>query len=822
MEEGFSHEEWKAFLNEMGVEEADFPAPPPEVNDYFQQLEKKLSAELSQCLNSELPPAYTIGNYTIDHTLATGGMATVYLASRSDGMYDQKVAIKVLSPILHTDKHLEYFQKERQILARLNHPAIARILDGGVTQEGAPYFIMEYVDGLTLDQHCHQHQPSLRHIAHLFMQIADALAHAHAKLILHRDLKPTNILVKSNGEIKLLDFGIGHALTAKNNTGAGTLAYSSPEQLHGETIDTASDIFQLGICLYELCTSQKPFGKTREQITKNLQNPSPTPAHEINAQVSKSLSAVVGKCLKGKKENRYPTASALKEDLIRCINHQPVAAPISWQTKTALYVRRNWMVLCLSLVLFSTILIAFLIYKKQADRIFEEHQKAQATLTFLRKVFDGGDPNLPASKDLTPADLLKKRADDIAKIKEPSVRAYVSTELARLYHKLGLWTEASPLLINAVSFYQQSPSEHATSLGRTLTELSANYRNLSQFDKADSTLSHAIDLLTKNLPETALPLAYALKDKSYLCYKRAAYEDGISSAHRAIALLENAPTTPSSEPPIEIALAFAYNNLSLNLRELSLYDDALKACQKALSTGEHFFEHDNTVRFIPLGNLAIIYNRMGNYEHQIKILHQKLIEEKEYFAEDNPQLINTIANLGAAYYKTGNYHRSDSLNLIAYHKYKNLYGKEHHHSISSLYNLGNSKYSQGQFGEAIGYFEQVLKVDIRQFGADHPYVAGDYISLGLATEGEKNYAQAEKYYHQALSIYQNKFGKNHQKVSYTHYLLAELHGVTGNLPSAEKHYKTAIEIGQNVLDDKHPELIKYHEGLSSLLKKQSI
>ena len=209
-----------------------------------------------------------IGAYRIDRELGRGGMSRVFLAERADGEFEQQVAVKLLRPGLDSDLDLARLRAERQILATLNHPNIARLLDGGVTEEGLPYLVMEYIDGQPLDRHCEERRLSVRQRLELFQTVAEATEYAHRNLVVHRDLKPSNILVTATGTVKLLDFGLAKLLqsdsrTATPATRAGhgwmTPEYAAPEQIRGTGVNTVTDVYQLGVVLYELLTGRLPF-----------------------------------------------------------------------------------------------------------------------------------------------------------------------------------------------------------------------------------------------------------------------------------------------------------------------------------------------------------------------------------------------------------------------------------------------------------------------------------------------------------------------------------------------------------------------------------
>ncbi|HXI03253.1 MAG TPA: serine/threonine-protein kinase, partial [Candidatus Saccharimonadales bacterium] len=235
--------------------------------DFLERMDLERAAALVESL-PEPAPEGIIGAYRLIRELGRGGMGVVYLAERADGQFEQRVALKLLKRGMDSDEILRRFLLERQILARLQHPNIAALLDGGVSEQGQPYFAMEHVDGLQLLDYCDRHRLGVAARLRLFDEIGRAVRHAHQNLIVHRDLKPSNILVTAAGQVKLLDFGIAKLIDTSDGSGAATLTatglrlvtpeYGSPEQLRGEPVTTSTDIYALGVILYELLTGRRP------------------------------------------------------------------------------------------------------------------------------------------------------------------------------------------------------------------------------------------------------------------------------------------------------------------------------------------------------------------------------------------------------------------------------------------------------------------------------------------------------------------------------------------------------------------------------------
>lgn len=279
-----------------------------------------------------------IGSYRLIKLIGQGGMGTVYLATRADDAYRKEVAIKIVPPFLHNIETETSFRRERQILAKLDHPNIARLIDGGKTENNVPFLVMEFVEGEAITDHCRQKKLSINERLRLFLKVCDAVKFAHQNLIIHRDLKPNNIFVSDGGDVKLLDFGIAKLLrpelldiTGNLSYGANVLTpnYSSPEQLRDENITTASDVYSLGVILYELLTEQRPHDlkqKSLPEILRIISQENPTKPSRHESSLDADLDTICGKALSKEVVERYQTVDELSNDILRYLSNLPIFA----------------------------------------------------------------------------------------------------------------------------------------------------------------------------------------------------------------------------------------------------------------------------------------------------------------------------------------------------------------------------------------------------------------------------------------------------------------------------------------------------------------
>jgi len=382
----------------------------------------------SPAIDPSLAAGTGIGAWRIENLIGRGGMGEVYAATRIDAAFEQRAALKLLRH--EAAGQLERFHAERRILARLEHPGIARLLDGGIATDGRPYTVMEFVEGHPITHHCRTHRSSLRDRLALFAQVCEAVAFAHRNLVIHRDLKPDNIFVNAHGDVKLLDFGIAKLLDvaglpreADNTIAPFTPDYAAPEQLSGEPVTTATDIYALGVLLFELLTGERPL-RTRGLPSTHamkliLDRSAPAPSRTAQASdapplparlLSGDLDAIVAKCLRKEANHRYETVNGLKRDLDAHLRNEPVLA----REGAHVYVlgrllrRYRWGVAAVcALILSLAAGLAGTIW--QARRAEAQAARANATKDFLLGVFKASDPRIASDKprgEITARELL--------------------------------------------------------------------------------------------------------------------------------------------------------------------------------------------------------------------------------------------------------------------------------------------------------------------------------------------------------------------------------------------------------------------------------
>jgi serine/threonine-protein kinase len=505
-----------------------------------------------------------IGAYMLVSRIGHGGMGTVWLASRSDGRFEGQVALKLLNAALVGRGGEERFKREGTILARLTHPHIARLIDAGVSDTGQPYLVLEYVDGRHIDRFCDEERLSIDERIRLFLDVQAAVAHAHANLIVHRDLKPSNVLVASSGQVKLLDFSIAKLIAddaqpaetalTQGSGSAMTPKYAAPEQVTGAAITTATDVYALGVLLYELLTGLHPAGtapKSPSEFVKAVTEIEPvrlsaavqhgaspdataalastratTPAR-LSRQLRGDLETILSKALKKDPSERYSSVNEFGDDLRRYVNHQPIAArPDTLSYRASKFARRHWQgltALTVAIALFvGTIGFYTVRLATERNRARVQAVKASRISELLSGLLTGADPyRTPDGSEPTVQGLLDTGAErSQSSSDQPEAQAEMFTAIGRTYARMGLQAKAHPLLEQALAIGRRTFGSEHVRVAQSLNDLGVVYRQLGRPSESEPLLVESLAIRRRLLGNdnndvaiTLVELARSLKDQ---------------------------------------------------------------------------------------------------------------------------------------------------------------------------------------------------------------------------------------------------------------------------------------------------------------------
>jgi tetratricopeptide (TPR) repeat protein/tRNA A-37 threonylcarbamoyl transferase component Bud32 len=526
---------------------------------------------------SRLEPGVTFGVYRLERAIGHGGMGEVWLARRTDGLYDTHVAIKTLHAHLTRAEDRERFAREARILGRLSHPHIARLLDAGVTSEGQLYLVLEYVEGQRIDRWCDAQRLDIPARLRLFLDVCDAIAHAHAHLVVHRDVKPGNMLVTTDGVAKLLDFGIAKLLEADAASGepltqlggrALTPEYAAPEQLTGDAVTTATDIYAMGVVLYALLSGASPYGATRsspalleqeivagdprplgaalattQTATGVAESRRTTPAH-LRQALRGDLQTIVAKALKKVPAERYGSAAALADDVRRYLAHQPVTArPDRLAYRLRKFVRRNRVAVAAAVVVALALAGGVAGMAWQAQRARDEAAKATAVKDFLLDVFrttEIGSGNAAAAQQTTARQLLERGGDKLLadRTLPPAVRLELLTVLGELHGNLRLNDRAERLQAEAVQVARRTLGPTHEGLAYALVDLGMSYGNHARFRESSLALEEAVRILEARRRTDYVSYPAALYQLGFNAYQLGRNADALGYLQRSVAIYE--------------------------------------------------------------------------------------------------------------------------------------------------------------------------------------------------------------------------------------------------------------------------------------------
>lgn len=629
--------------------------------DYFRDLQQTLVKGLEDEPVPELYVGEKVGNYQVAEFLAKGGMSNVYLADRNDGQYEQRVAIKCLSTKIFKHKDTLSQIGEQQILARLRHPGIATLYDAGITESGVPYFIMEYIDGLPVDVWVENKKLNLTAKLRLFEQVAGAVAYAHSHLILHLDLKPTNILIDKSGQVKLLDFGIATAITS--GTGGqrpfvGTPTIAAPEQFKGADLTAATDVFQLGMLLHKLITGRYPLsdvanlseGFTRFNPEKLIRNP------EISPEIDSELKAIIGKCLFINPEERYASLADLLQDIRNYLHHYPLTAIKGSLKYRAFkyYQRHKTQVISIVFIMLSLIAgTAISLWQadratKQRDLALKSDEVSTATKNFLLDLFMAAHPSKTKGDTMTVFQFLDKGYLEAEAYKgSPEIKLEMLTTIGKLYRSLGNYNKSKEILNKVYAMARDSLLPLSLSYVQAIQQLALYQRDVGNYDSA-SVMMNQVFRFYKVIghPEKDSLYTASLKYHAYI-YRSLENNDSASALIRRTIALEE-----QIWPDLKnINLAESYYILGVIQRNEGQYDEAIENISRSLELCENIMGTYFPGTIANLNTLASTYTQAGNpgaamgYSRRAKDISFRL------YGENHMETATSADNLGRIFLK---------------------------------------------------------------------------------------------------------------------------------------------------------------------------
>ena len=737
-----------------------------------------------------VPPA-SIGGYRIIRPLGRGGMGAVYLAEHEDMQFQHQVAIKVMPIGFRDSEWRRRFIAERAIVAKLSHPNISRLFDGGMTSDGMPYFVMEFVDGRRIDEHCREAKTTVEETLRLFGEVCAAVDWAHRHLIVHRDLKPANVLVSQAGDVKLVDFGIAKILepTTPDNalTHSGltpmTPRYASPEVLQGLPVSTATDVFGLGVLLYELLTERHPFAGGDDPIREAICRGDPPPPSQVASDARRpalagDLDHIILKALHADPGDRYESVAQLSQDIRNYVDHLPVSArrpTLSYRVKK-LYRRRRGLVLSLmmSLVLVAVLITLSIIYTVATIRHAEQMATEQKRVDALRVV---------AEREAATANRVAGFLTELFKVNVPG-RSDKRNVTAR------------EILDAGARKIQEDDALDRGVKGRLLGTMGSAYTSLGLNDEALRLQEASLEIHRSIDPRSA-EAANNLISLAMIKVRKAKYAEGNALALEAARLLEN----EHHDKPT--ALANAYTWAAWSFYSLGQISQSKKYFLRGLAIREHLpMDTDCSISSV-LNGLAVCSWHTGDAPEAIALYERVLETCEPQWGPKHRWFAHTLNNLALAYQRLPNLDAAQRTHERALQIRRDILVADHPDIGESLSNLAAVLVRKGEFAQAQRFARQALDIRERKLAPGHNYIGDVLIHLGNASFGLGRPRKARRYFARALQIFEKKFGTDDLSYAQAVIGLGRIDGAEGKVQSARRLLTVGLTIRQKHLGDTH-------------------
>jgi serine/threonine protein kinase len=744
-----------------------------------------------------------IGLYRVVERIGEGGMGSVYRAVRESDFHKQ-AAIKVVKRGMDSDFVLARFRQERQILAGLDHPNIARLLDGGRMEDGRPYLVMEYVEGTPIVAYCDEHRLSLDARLELFRTVCAAVQYAHQNLVVHRDLKPGNILVTEGGSPKLLDFGIAK-LMEPDAEATMTLVRmmspecASPEQVRGEAITTATDIYSLGVLLYQLLCGAQPYkfdtlsSAEIARVVCEVEPRKPSTVRPLDAD----LDNIALKALRKEPAHRYASAEQFSEDIRRYLARLPVIArPDTFAYRFSKFVRRHKAASAATALAIISLIGGMAATLWQAHRSSVQQQIASAVNEFLRNDVLGQASILKqAGADTLPDPEMKVRTalDRAAKNiagkfqTQPEVEAAMRQTIGEAYQELGLNAEAQLHVERAVELRRRVFGEKNADTLRSMYILAELYDTQGKSAEAESLQSRVLDLrrrvLGKEHPDTLASMAELANEYAHLG-KFAGAETFQSKA------LELRRRVLGEEHPDTLV---SMNDLALLYDHQGKYAAAEQLYMKANGIRMRVLGPDHPFTLTGINNLAVLYSRQGKPALAEPLTAQILEARRRILGPDHPLVFETINNLAVQRINQGKYDQVEPLLAQVLEFNRRILGAESPKTIGNMNNLAGFYRRVGEYKKAEPLLREALEIQRRVVGEENPLTLTVMTNLAAVYQGEGQYPQAEQLYAKTLNLRGRVLGADHPDTLRTQVGLASVYIDQSKFERAQALARQAIE-----------------------------
>ena len=715
----------------------------------------------------EAQPSQVIGVYTLIRKIGEGGMGQVWLAEQTEPLCRQ-VALKLLRPALFDDSLLRRFQSERQSLAVMEHPAIAKVFDAGMTDDGQPYIVMELLPGKPITRYCDERKLGIAARLELFAKVCDGVQHAHQKAVIHRDLKPANILVlEVDGEPtpRIIDFGLAGKVqpgspgdTQAIQPPGGTPGYMSPEQARGNDLDTRTDVYSLGIVLYELLTGQLPFDKKDRHHAPTLPAPPPSTKAAEESQEAKNaatnrsvkakqlaralrgdLDAITVHALEIDRSRRYASPSELAADIRRYLHFLPVEARTAGSLyHLSRYVRRHRLAAVAVSVVVVLVAAASIMEAVSLRRIARERDRAARIMDFMIRSFRVSDPSEARGNQVTAREILDKTSDRIGTelSRDPEDQAEMMMAMGAVYENLGLYSRAESLYRQASETRERDLGPEDSETLKAKAALGWVFYRRGRYGESEALLRQVLQIRQRR---------FGSKDK-----------DTFAVMDQLGAVLNDDGHPREAETLVRQALAFrrrafgdnnsdtliSMNHLALALQNQGRWKEAEDLDLRLLDSWKRIEGPDSPHSLAAADNLAIVLYREGRLTDAESLDRATLEIKKRVLGPDHPETVRSMNTLSAILVDEGKLEEAQSLSEQVLAIRRRVLGPEHHLTLSAMSNLAEILTRRGDLKRAEELLVSARSTDARVLGPNHPATTTATYNLGclVLREGHRDQA----------------------------------------------------------------------------------
>ncbi len=743
-----------------------------------------------------------IGPYQVIRLIGSGGMGMVYLAERVDQQYDQQVAIKLGRHRLVDPETILRLRNERQILADLDHPNIARLFDGGTTEEGVPYLVMEYIDGIRIDTFCDLHQLNVVERLKIFQTICTAVHYAHQNLVIHRDIKAANILVATDGTPKLLDFGIAKLIDSAGEAADGltregavlmTPANATPEQILRKPVTTATDVYALGLLLHTLLCGHRAYETDSlsptemaqvvcqqdvvrpslrlRQISRNATHGDDTVAGNrstsivrLQRQLRGDLDTIVLNALRKEPVRRYRSVSALADDISLHLRSMPIVARSdSWRYRAGKFVRRHYASVTASVLVVAMLAAFTVVLSVQNRSITKERDTAREVSRFLEDIFMAQDPAQAKGAKITADEILAAGADRIQSDlgERPEIQSTLMGTIGRVYYSLGEFEPSAELLEQALQLQIQTHGEDHPDVAAAKDDLAVTLIQRAEYSRAEKLLESAMQTNRIRGGPSSPQVAENLNNLANLYIR----SGDIDRAQESI--MESVDIFSELGESYGMKLAAAKATLARTLQVQGDLDRTETLLLEAIEIVGNTEGDSHPSMAYYLQNLGVLQRSKGDLHSASETLEKAVVATRRILGEKHDLLAATLIDQGVVFHLTGDFENADRVMREALTLYMETRGDDHPAVGYTLIVLGMLQHDMADLEVAENSLREALNIFEEAFDRDHQYTASTLTELGAVLNSADRPDEAQILLRRALEIRQKDYSADHELVAAT-------------------------------------------------------